>query len=247
MNIPQQLPFSNPENIVSAAPGAVFRRDGNRFSLEYRNTITELNLSKKAFANNYRDQFWFDSLREETISFEKARESWIKTGTDTGKTGWEFISNKNQSLNSTNLEDDIFILSTNNGKYVSNATSSYALKIYYTGSYYSGSADTFLVQMSSSNNLWYYSGSALLKPIAGTLSSEPTLGVSSSIASPWEFEWTSTVATSSRFEFVANFKFDGSASVSGSVDINARMYLKSGFGASPVLVNGASITLIKST
>jgi hypothetical protein len=245
MTTPQQLPYSNPENIVSAAPGAIFYRDGEKFSLEYNNTITELNLTKKSFANNYRDQFWFDSLKEESISFVKSRESWIKTGTATGKTGWEYIGDKKQSLTTEKLPDNLFLVWTNTEKYTSNVTNSYAVAMYYTGSYYSGSANTFVVEISSSNPLWYYSSSAITTPVTGALGNKPSFGDTSAPGTPWEFGWTSTVGTSSLFGFVANFKFDGSTSVSGSVDFDARMYLKSGFGASPVLVNNVKFTLTK--
>jgi hypothetical protein len=245
MSTPQQLPYSNPENIISAAPGAVFHRDGEKFSLEYNNTITELNLTKKSFANNYKNQVRFDSLTEELISFSTARESWVKTGTATGKTGWKYFSDKKQSLATEKLPDNLFLVWTDNEKYTSNVTNSYAVGMYYTGSYYSGSVNTFIVEISSSSPLWYYSSSAILTPVTGALNNKPSFGDTSLIGAPWEFGWTSTVGTSSLFGFVANFKFDGSPTISGSVDFVARMYLKNGFGASPVLVNGGKFTLVQ--
>jgi hypothetical protein len=243
--IPQQLPFSNPENIVSAATGTIFRRDGERFSLEYRGTITELSLSKKSFANNYRNEVWMDSLNEETISFSKARESWIKTGTTTGKTGWRYISDKNQSLQAEPLATSTYIVGVDDEKYTAGVAKSYKLLVYFTGSYYSGS-NTFKVQISSSSPSWKFENSLLRFPIVGSLSGSPT--ALTSLTSSGLFAWTSSVATASNFGFTASLRYDG---VTGSADesqtdIQIKMFLSSGFGGSETQVNGpATFTLLR--
>lgn len=94
--IPRQLPYSNPENIVSASPGQIFyRSDDNKFYLQTNGLFVEQFLTKKAFTVNYSDDISFQNLDESLITFEKPRELWIKGGSSTGKTGWIYINNKN--------------------------------------------------------------------------------------------------------------------------------------------------------
>ena len=93
--IPGQLPYSNPENIISAAPGSVFFRDGDKFYIEINGTLTAINnVNKKSFAIHYKDLPQLEYFNEELITFSKPRERWIKTGTTTGKTGWKYLNDK---------------------------------------------------------------------------------------------------------------------------------------------------------
>lgn len=101
--IPGQLPLSNPENIISAAPGSVFFRDGDRFFLETNGTSQEIQVNKKSFGIHYRSEINFESLRDETVTFAKESERWIKTGTSVGKTGWRFFSDKNTYVMSPSM------------------------------------------------------------------------------------------------------------------------------------------------
>lgn len=101
--IPGQLPLSNPENIISAAPGAVFFRDGDRFFLETNGTPEEIQVNKKSFGIHYRNEINFESLRDETVTFAKQSERWIKTGTIVGKTGWRFFSDKDTYVMSPSM------------------------------------------------------------------------------------------------------------------------------------------------
>jgi len=243
---PYQLPNSNPENIVAAPVGTKFRRNGNRFTTEIGGVVTEISLSKKAFIVNYPAlRTKFSAATDALITFDKENESWVKK-TGSGRTGWEYVSDKEISLATTALPNDLFIMSTSNGRYLSATTNSFAVGFYYTGSYNSGSVNTFIVEVSSSSPHWYYSSSAVFTPTSSNLTNEPAFGDTSMSGSPWEFGWTSTVATSSIFGFVGNFKFNGTASVTGDVNFSARLYLKSGFGGSYVEKNSANFTLVKS-
>lgn len=131
------LPQSNPENIVSAPAGAMFMRKKDSFYLSSNGNITELSLSKKAFALPYKSKAWYPTLKEEVISFATDSETWIKKSGN-GKTGWSFLTNKSafaeqigiQSLlNNPSFEDGL------NGWTVLYETGSEGDVFTYSGSY----------------------------------------------------------------------------------------------------------------
>lgn len=223
---PYQLPYSNPENIISAAPNTIFRRDGNRFSLKYKDKITELQVTKKSFANNYRDQVFIADLPEDSVTFQKPRENWIKTGTTTGKTGWVYLNDKNQQLQSSEQVVPLFFANSSNYTYKHGQSGSHVVSLIYTGSVYSGYGLIFYI--SSSNPNWYYSGSSMVT--SGALLVTPAYGDTSENGAPWSISFTSAVPTSSLLILNAEFKYDGTASVSGPVTFHSEFYVDVGPG-----------------
>lgn len=220
---PYQLPYSNPENVVSAAPNTIFRREGNKFSLKQGNTITELSISNKAFAINYRNQVG-DAVPDDVVTFEKPRENWIKTGTTTGKTGWVYLNDKNQQPSATDQIVPLFFTNSSNYSYRRQVSSSYIVSLIYTGSIENG--DTFVLDVSSSSPNWYFSGSRIVT--AGSITG-PSYGSTSSNGSPWKILHTSSVATSNLLIIDAEFKYDGTPNVTGSVTFHSDLYISGSF------------------
>lgn len=224
---PYQLPYSNPENVVSAAPNTIFRREGNKFSLKQGNTITELQVSNKAFAVNYRDLV-NEATPVDVVTFEKPRENWIKTGTTTGKTGWVYLNDKNKTLRATEQVVPLFFTNSSNYTYRHGVSSSYTVSLIYTGSFYNGYV--FVFEVSSSSPNWYYSGSRMVT--TGSLGTVPAYGDTSENGSPWGISFTSAVPTSSLLIIDAEFRYDGTASVSGPVIFHSDLYIDVGPGPS---------------
>ena len=93
MYTPSQITQSNPENIIAAPVNSIFSRTGEKLFLISGNNKTQLSISKKAFAYNYRNEIWYPTLKEENITFAQYAETWIKRHGD-AKTGWEFLTYK---------------------------------------------------------------------------------------------------------------------------------------------------------
>ena len=83
---------SNPENIVTAPKGSIFSREADNFFLFTNGNVNRLNVSKKAFALAYKNEIWYPTLKDDTISFATEGETWVKIGSGTNKTGWRQLS-----------------------------------------------------------------------------------------------------------------------------------------------------------
>lgn len=88
-----ELPESSPENVIAAPKGSVFTRVGENFYLTTNGILTKLNLPKKSFALKYKNEVWYEGLKNEIITFKTNGETWRKIS-GTGKKGWAKISNK---------------------------------------------------------------------------------------------------------------------------------------------------------
>jgi alpha-tubulin suppressor-like RCC1 family protein len=84
---------SNPENIVTAPKGSIFSREAEEFFLFKNGSSEQLSVSKKTFAIQYKNEIWYPTLKEDTITFATAGETWVKTGSGNTKTGWKQLSN----------------------------------------------------------------------------------------------------------------------------------------------------------
>jgi alpha-tubulin suppressor-like RCC1 family protein len=100
---------SNPENIVTAPKGSIFSRNADNFFLFTNGTVKKLNVSKKAFALLYKNNIWYPTLKEDTISFATDGETWLKIGSGTNKTGWKQLSST-KSIFATEIDGSIAIL-----------------------------------------------------------------------------------------------------------------------------------------
>lgn len=95
MNNPSLGQFENasPEGVVSASPGSRFFRNGDHFFLIKEGIAKALQFSKKSFVSQYRNNIWFPTLKESTITFSNPYESWIKVSGNNTKNGWRFLGN----------------------------------------------------------------------------------------------------------------------------------------------------------
>lgn len=93
-----QLKQSNPENVITAPKGSIFSRQGEKFYLTSGGTTSQLNLSKKAFAIEYKNEIWYPTLKDDTITFYTSGETWIKIGTGTNKTGWKQLTSNSSNI-----------------------------------------------------------------------------------------------------------------------------------------------------
>ena len=93
MYTPSQLTQSSPENIIAAPVNSIFSRVGEKFFLISGNNKTQLAISKKTFAYNYRNEIWYPTIKEENITFAQYAETWIKRSGN-AKNGWELLTYK---------------------------------------------------------------------------------------------------------------------------------------------------------
>ena len=87
-----QLNQSSPENVIKAPKGSVFSRVGDKFYLTVGGTTTKYETTKKAFALQYKNEIWYPTLNDETITFATSGETWIKKGAGDNKVGWTQLS-----------------------------------------------------------------------------------------------------------------------------------------------------------
>ena len=92
MYTPSQLEQSSPENIIAAPVNSIFSRVGDKFYLTVGATTTKCEITKKAFALKYKNEIWYPTLNDETITFATSGETWIKKGTGNNKIGWRQLS-----------------------------------------------------------------------------------------------------------------------------------------------------------
>jgi len=100
-NIPNQLPQSSPEGVISAPKNSVFSRTGFEFFLTANGVSRQIYPTKKSFASIYKTQIWYLKLKEETITFAEPNEVWVKNGNGDNSIGWKLLGNF--SINSTEL------------------------------------------------------------------------------------------------------------------------------------------------
>ena len=100
-NIPNQLPQSSPEGVVSAPKNSIFGRTGFEFFLTSNGVSRQIYPAKKAFASIYKNQIWYPKLKEENITFATPNEVWLKNGNGNNSIGWKLLGNV--SVNSKEL------------------------------------------------------------------------------------------------------------------------------------------------
>ena len=100
-NVPNQLPQSSPEGVVSAPKNSIFGRTGVEFFLTSNGVSRQIYPAKKAFASIYKNQIWYSKLKEENITFAKPNEVWLKNGNGNNSAGWKLLGNF--SINSREL------------------------------------------------------------------------------------------------------------------------------------------------
>lgn len=120
------LSQSNPENIVTAPKGSIFSRKGEDFFLFTNGNVKKLNVSKKAFAIQHKNEIWYPTLKEDTITFATYGETWVKTGSGNTKNGWKQLSSTKSAF-ATEIDGSIAILGNILGAWTG-YESSYILK-----------------------------------------------------------------------------------------------------------------------
>ena len=100
---------SNPENIVTAPKGSIFSRKGEDFFLFKNGNVEKLSVSKKAFALLHKNNIWYPTLKEDTITFVTDGETWVKTGSGNTKNGWKQLSSTKSAF-ATEIDGSIAIL-----------------------------------------------------------------------------------------------------------------------------------------
>ena len=90
-NIPNQLPQSNPEGVISAPKNSIFARVGFEFYLTSNGVSRQIYPTKRSFASIYKNKIWYPYLKEELITFVQPNETWIKNGNGNNSVGWSLL------------------------------------------------------------------------------------------------------------------------------------------------------------